>query len=72
MKTKFIKAIFTTLIVLGSLSAQAQSNPSNPEGEDDMPTAASIDAALPLLMIGAVIIGGFVFLNKYKKEQVLN
>lgn len=70
MKNKFLKGIITTFLLLTTVSSFAQFDPANPEGEEDTPTAANIDAALPLLMIGAMAIGGFVFFNKNK--QVAN
>lgn len=72
MKTKFLKGILFAILLLSISTSFAQINPGNPDGDEDTPTAASINTFLPLLIIGAMAIGGFVFLNKNKNEQVVN
>ena len=72
MKTKFLKGILSAILLLCISTSFALNDPGNPEGNEDTPTSANINAFLPLLMIGAMAIGGFVFLNKNKKEQVAN
>lgn len=70
MKTKFLKGILSAILLLSISTSFAQIDPGNPEGEEDTPTAANINTFLPLLIIGAIAIGGVVFLNK--NEQVVN
>lgn len=67
MKTKFLKGILSAILLLNMSISFAQ--PANPDPTEDIPTA-NIDNSLMILIIGATTIGGYVFLRKYKKEQL--